>query len=81
MACLGLLEERTDRHDAGVVDQHVDVTRAVGAGLVEERRERVLVGDVERIAGDLPELRESGDRGLEHRDVAVADDHACTAGQ
>ena len=53
---LGLLEERADGHDARVVDQHVDVAAAVGARLVEERRERLPVGDVERVAGDLAEL-------------------------
>ena len=53
---LGLLEERPDRHHPCVVDQHVDVATAVGARLVEERRERLAVGDVERIAGDLAEL-------------------------
>ena len=56
---LGLFEERTDRHHPGVVDQHIDVATAVGARLVEERRERLPVGDVERIAGDLAELAQS----------------------
>ena len=78
---LGLFEERTDRHHAGVVDQHIDVATAVGARLVEERRERLPVGDVERIAGDLAELGQSGDGRLLQRDVPVADDDPRAAGQ
>jgi hypothetical protein len=46
---VGLLEHRAERHDAGVVDQHVD--RADGRDLGEERRPRGRVGDVE-LGGD-----------------------------
>jgi hypothetical protein len=45
-----LLDERADRHDPGVVDDHVDRAELV-LGLVEEAAERVTVGDVE-LEGD-----------------------------
>ncbi len=72
---LGLLEERADGHHAGIVDQHVDVAAAVGARLVEERRERLPIGDVEGIARNRAELGQIGDGRFTKRDVAVADDH------
>ena len=78
---LGLLEERTDRHHACVVDQYVDVAVTIGAGLVEEGGERFAVGDVERVPGYLAELGEVGDGRLLDRHVAVADDHPRAAGQ
>ena len=81
MACLGLVEERADRHHACVVDQHVDMAAAIGAGLVEERREGFTIGDVEGIARDLAELGELHDGRLLKRHVAVADDHPRSAGQ
>ena len=45
-----LVQERTHRHDTGVVDQHVDVPTAVGAGLVQKGRERLPIGHVEGMA-------------------------------
>ena len=45
-----LLDERADRHDPGVVDQHVDRAELL-LGRVEEARERLAVGDVE-LEGD-----------------------------
>ena len=81
MACLGLVQERADRHHAGVVDQHVDEAAAIGAGLGEERREGFTIGDVEGIARDLAELGELHDGRLLKCHVAVADDHPRSAGQ
>ena len=54
---------------------------AVGARLVQEGRERLAVGDVQRIARDLAELGELCDGRLLQRDVAVTDDHARTPRQ
>ena len=51
------------------------MSAAVGARLVEERREGFPIGDVEGIARDLPEPGQIGDGRLSKRDVAVADDH------
>ena len=42
-----LVDEAPDLHDAGVVDEHVERPELL-LGAVEERRERVAVGDVER---------------------------------
>jgi hypothetical protein len=78
---LGLVEERPDRHHARVVDQHVDVAAAVGARLVEERRERLAVGDVERVARHLAELGQLRHRRLLQSDVTVTDHHAGAASQ
>lgn len=76
---LGLLEERPDRHDTRVVDQHVDVAAAVRAGLVQERRERLAIGDVERVTRCRAEIRELGDRRLLKGHVTITDDHSCAA--
>ena len=54
---------------------------AFGARLVQERRERLAVGDVERIARDLAELGELYDGRLLQGDVAVTDDHSRTPRQ
>ena len=45
--CVGLLHERTYRHDPGVVDQHVERAEAL-LDLVQEVGEAGPVGDVER---------------------------------
>ncbi len=76
---LGLFEERADRHHARVVDQHVDVAVAVGAGLAEEGGERFVIGDVEWVARNLPECAEPDDCRLLQRHLAVADDDASAA--
>ena len=76
---LGLLQERPDRHDAGVVDEHVDVAAAVGAGLVQERGEGLPIGDVQRISRHRPEDGEFGHRRFLQGHVPVPDDHARTA--
>ena len=78
---LGLLEEGPDRHHARVVDEDVDVAAAVGAGLVEERSERLAIGHVQRVARHRPEPGEIGDGRLLERHVAVADDHPRAARQ
>ena len=44
---VGLLDERPDRHDPGVVDQHVERSEAL-LDLVQEALEARAIGDVER---------------------------------
>ena len=73
-----MVQEGPDRHHAGVVDEYVDVAAAVGAGLVQERRERLRVGDVQRVTRHRAELAQLGDGGLLECDVAVADHHPRT---
>ena len=68
-----LLVERPDRHDARVVDEHVDRPEPA-LDLVQEGGEAGAVGHVEREAhGVGPEL---GGRGLRGGGVDVADRHA-----
>ncbi len=68
-----LVEERPDRHDPGVVDQHVDGAQ-LRLGVVQEARERLVLGHVQA-QGDRrrPQLPCGGARRL---DVEVADRHA-----
>jgi hypothetical protein len=49
--------------------------------LVQESRERLPVGDVERIAGELAELGQIRDGRLLERHVTITDDHPGAAGQ
>jgi hypothetical protein len=69
---LGLLHERGERHDPGVVDQDLDRAERLGPG--QERGEGAAVGDVDHEA--LGAAADLG-RGLGgHVVVEVADDHA-----
>jgi hypothetical protein len=52
---VGLLEHRTERHDAGVVDQDVDGTDRRDRG--QEGAPRLGIGDVERGGHDLAAVR------------------------
>ena len=52
---------------------------AFAAGLVQELRKRLAVGDVQRITRHRAELVQRGHRCLERVDVAVADHHPRSA--
>ena len=67
-----LVDERPDRHDPGVVDEHVERPEAA-LNRVEELGEAGAIGDVERQADRVrPEFRR---RPLGQRAVDVADRH------
>ena len=52
---VGLVDDAADGHDAGVVDQHVDRTE-LALHLVEEIRERILIGHIEFAVDVEPEV-------------------------